>query len=192
MAGGVGLTAPSGPTEVGAVLSGGREGVPLGEVTVEGRSRLVRSTEQFVDRLVDTARECGDSALDEMMEVAASAQTLFQDPGRQSSAIARIILMFGKKLGAAGSQLERLADVVKDISFAQAPAAASASADGGDSAGTVDLTGDATEGARSAAPADGGGMALRLSPWKWSWMTQTTPPPLAVLVVEERLRQKLS
>eukprot|EP00969_Alexandrium_andersonii_P353039 15438980-Alexandrium_andersonii.AAC.1 len=68
MAGGAGVAAPSGLAEVAVVSGGGREGLLPGDVPVEGRSVLVRSAEDFIDRLVETAGERGGAALDEMME----------------------------------------------------------------------------------------------------------------------------
>eukprot|EP00969_Alexandrium_andersonii_P326033 14405681-Alexandrium_andersonii.AAC.1 len=63
--------------------------------------------------------------------------------------------MFAKRLHADESHLARLASVVTDISIAQSSAGASASADGGGSAGTSGPVGSVSGGQPSAAPAVG-------------------------------------
>eukprot|EP00969_Alexandrium_andersonii_P140636 6220430-Alexandrium_andersonii.AAC.1 len=65
------------------------------------------------------------------MKVVSAAQSLFNDPGRKSSAIAKIIMVFAKRLHADESHLARLANLMTDINASQSSAGASASAEGG-------------------------------------------------------------
>eukprot|EP00969_Alexandrium_andersonii_P046340 2033954-Alexandrium_andersonii.AAC.1 len=65
------------------------------------------------------------------MQAIDAARSLYNDPGQKFAAIAKIIMMFAKRLHADDSQMERLAGFVTDISDAQPSTGASASADGG-------------------------------------------------------------
>eukprot|EP00969_Alexandrium_andersonii_P040190 1761487-Alexandrium_andersonii.AAC.1 len=68
-----------------------------------------------------------------------SAQNLFQDPGRQSTALAKVIVLFARRKNADENQIKRLADVAKDIGATGAPAETSAPAAGGGDVEVVDL-----------------------------------------------------
>eukprot|EP00969_Alexandrium_andersonii_P288975 12773329-Alexandrium_andersonii.AAC.1 len=86
-----------------------------------------------------------------------AVRNLFQDPVKQPTALAKVIMLSAHKMRAGEDQMRRLADVAKDIRTPEVPAQASASAAGGGGAGVVYLSGSPQGGAPSSAPAAGGG-----------------------------------
>eukprot|EP00969_Alexandrium_andersonii_P154954 6850391-Alexandrium_andersonii.AAC.1 len=69
------------------------------------------------------------------MGIAQAARNTFQDPQKQSGAIAKVILLFASRLNAGEEHTKRLTDVIMDIRASQRSAPASASAAGGGDAG---------------------------------------------------------
>eukprot|EP00969_Alexandrium_andersonii_P184763 8163229-Alexandrium_andersonii.AAC.1 len=59
------------------------------------------------------------------MDIVGFAETLFKDPGRRSSAIAKVIVVLARKMNTDESQTKRLADVAKEISVVQGAATVS-------------------------------------------------------------------
>eukprot|EP00969_Alexandrium_andersonii_P249942 11046189-Alexandrium_andersonii.AAC.1 len=66
-----------------------------------------------------------------MMGITEAARNLFLGPVKQSTALAKVIMLLARKMRAGEDQMRRLADVVEDIRTSKVPAQASASAAGG-------------------------------------------------------------
>eukprot|EP00969_Alexandrium_andersonii_P246424 10889884-Alexandrium_andersonii.AAC.1 len=89
------------------------------------------------------------------MKVANAAQTLFNDPGRKSQAIAKIIMVFAKRLHANDGRMAQLSNLMASISASSARAPASA--EGGGGVAPAEPASDVAMGQPGTASADGGG-----------------------------------
>eukprot|EP00969_Alexandrium_andersonii_P184393 8146239-Alexandrium_andersonii.AAC.1 len=86
------------------------------EVTAAGSSGNVRSAHNVVDQLVASVNERSESAVDEIMRIVEAAPTFFNDPGLKSQAIAKVIMVFAKRLNAGEEHVAQLGDLVANIS----------------------------------------------------------------------------
>eukprot|EP00969_Alexandrium_andersonii_P062314 2744975-Alexandrium_andersonii.AAC.1 len=82
---------------------------------VEGQGSPARSADEPSNRLMASAADRGPAALEDMRNIMEAALNLPKGPRKQSSAMAKVILMFAQKLHADDSQLEELAAVVQNI-----------------------------------------------------------------------------
>eukprot|EP00969_Alexandrium_andersonii_P202946 8967988-Alexandrium_andersonii.AAC.1 len=76
------------------------------------------------------------------MKIVDAASTFFNDPQKNSQAIAKAIMVFAQRLNANEEHMTQLGNLMASISTSSSASAASASAEGGGGRGAVDAAGD--------------------------------------------------